>query len=209
MTLQKGDFVEIEYTGKIKDGDIFDTTDEKIAREAGIYQENHSYGPVVICLGEGHVLKGIEEALMGKELGEYKIELPPEKAFGKRNPKLLKLVPLSSFKEHKIEPAPGMQVIVDNVLATIRTVSGGRCLVDFNHPLAGRFVEYDVKVLRKVEDEEEKIRALLKLYGVDADIKKKEGKYEIELKDKQEIPSEVKEKIKEDIKRLVGVEISF
>ena len=210
MALKKGDFIELEYTGRIKDGEVFDTTDEKIAKEAGIYKKEFSYGPVIICLGEGHILKGIDQALIGKEIGEYKIELPPEKAFGKRDAKLLKLVPLSAFKEHKIEPVPGMQVIVDGVLATIKTVSGGRCLVDFNHPLAGRFVEYDVKILRKIEDTKEKIEALLKLYKIDAEVHKKDEKYEIKLKTKpKELPSKAKDEIKSEIKRLVGVEAVF
>ena len=64
--ISKGDFVEIEYTGKVKeDGTIFDTTYEKVAKENQLH--GHDFGPIVICIGEEHVLKGIDKNLEGKE----------------------------------------------------------------------------------------------------------------------------------------------
>ena len=68
--IQKNDFIEIEYTGKTKDeGIIFDTTDEKLAKEQGFLQENAAYGPVIICVGQNQVISGLDNGIfMLKEL---------------------------------------------------------------------------------------------------------------------------------------------
>ena len=64
MKLKKTDFVEIEYTAST-DNQVFDTTDEKLAKENDL--EGSSYGPITICIGEGLVLPGLDKALEGKE----------------------------------------------------------------------------------------------------------------------------------------------
>ena len=163
--MKKGDFIELEYTGKVKDMDfVFDTTSEKEAKENNIHDAKASYGPVVICIGQNHVIKGLDEQLEGKELGrEYKVELSPEKGFGKKNAKLIQLVATNKFIKQEINPMPGLQVNIDGMMGMIRTVSGGRTLVDFNHPLAGKELIYDFKINKIVKDDEEKLRALLKL----------------------------------------------
>ena len=70
-TVKKHDFVEIEYTGRIKeDGTIFDTTEEKVAKENGVYNKNADYSPAVICVGENNILKNLEEQMIGKETGK-------------------------------------------------------------------------------------------------------------------------------------------
>ncbi len=62
MNVKIKDFIEIEYTGKLKAEDIiFDTTDEKLAKENNIHQENSNYGPTIICLGENQILKGLDD----------------------------------------------------------------------------------------------------------------------------------------------------
>ena len=69
-TVKKHDFVEIEYTGRIReDNTIFDTTEEKVAKENNAYDEHSEYGSVVICVGENHLPKALEEQLIGKETG--------------------------------------------------------------------------------------------------------------------------------------------
>ena len=104
MAIKKHDFIEIEYTAIIEDtSQIFDTTDEETAKSANIYNKNAKYNPVVICVGENQILKGLDESLVGKQLkeAEYEIQLQPEDAFGKKNPKLLQLVSQSSFRKKK------------------------------------------------------------------------------------------------------------
>ena len=205
--MKKGDFIELEYTGKVKDMDlVFDTTSEKEAKENNIHDARASYGPVIICIGQNHVIKGLDEQLEGKELGrKYKIELSPEQGFGKKNAKLIQLVATSKFIKQEINPMPGLQVNIDGMMGMIRTVSGGRTLVDFNHPLAGKELIYDFKVNKIVEDDEEKLNALLKLQLNLNDIKAeiKEGNATVSLNIKQNLPKPIEEKLTEHIKELI------
>src|SRR3989338_9796038 len=123
--IKNKDFVEIEYTGRIKeDSSVFDTTDEKTAKDNNINNEKMAYGPIVICIGEKQVLGGLDKQVEGKETGKnYKIELKPEEAFGKKDAKLLKMLPSATFKEHGITPVPGLQLNIDSMLGTIRAVA--------------------------------------------------------------------------------------
>ena len=203
--VSKGDFIEVEYTGRLKEDNlVFDTTEESIAKEAGIHSENMTYGPVIICLGERQLLEGLEEELDGKEEGkEYTIELAPEKGFGKKDAKLIRMIPFNSFKKQNIMPQPGMQVNIDGLMGIIKTAAGGRCLVDFNHPLAGKEVVYTIKVNKIVTDDKEKIKSYieLSLNLKDASVDVKEGKAEI--KTKKDIPKEIQDKLVENMKELI------
>lgn len=203
-TIKKGDFVELEYTGRIKSGDmVFDTTDEKKAKENNIHNPQMKYGPVIICLGQEQLLKGLEDEIEGKEIGkEYTIELPPEKAFGKKNAKLIKMIPYGIFRKQGIEPQPGLQVTVDGMMGIVKT-AGGRCLVDFNNPLSGRDVVYNLKVNRIVTDDKEKVKSFVSiaLNLKDADVDLKEGKAEIKIK--KELPKEIEKMMQEQLLPLV------
>ncbi len=165
MKVAKKDVIRLHYTGKIKEtGEIFDTTYEEVAKEAGIYREGAIYGPVPIAVGAGHVLKGLDEKLEGLKVGEkYTIELPPEKAFGKRDPRLIKTLTLGQFKRHGVYPFPGLEVEIDGRRARVLSVSSGRVRVDFNHPYAGKTVIYEVEVVEKIEDPIEKVKGLIEL----------------------------------------------
>ena len=79
--MKNGDFVEIQYIGKIKDtGKIFDVTDEARAKQANIYNEGSKYEPVRVIVGAGHVIRGLDESLLDIEVGETKtFDISPEK----------------------------------------------------------------------------------------------------------------------------------
>jgi FKBP-type peptidyl-prolyl cis-trans isomerase 2 len=157
MTFQKNDFIEIEFTGRIKGGEIFDSNVSEDLKKLNSSQESK---PFVFCLGQDMFLKGVEEFLLGKDMGNYEIDLKPEKAFGLRNPSMIQMIPLKVFIEHKINPIPGAVLTFDNKLGKVLTVSGGRIMVDFNNPLAGKEVVYKINVLRKVDDINEKVKSL-------------------------------------------------
>lgn len=160
--IQLHDFIEIDYTGKLTDDTVFDTTNEKVAKEHHLHAQNQKYQPAVICVGERQILPGLDAQLPDQELGkEYTITLPPEKAFGKRDIKQVKIIPMNMFRQHNIQPHPGLQVDVDGERGIVSRVSGGRVIVNFNHPLAGKEVMYSYKVLRKVTDQKEKVSAFL------------------------------------------------
>ena len=162
MSLNKKDFVEIDFTGRVKDGEIFDST---ILGDLEKLHEGHSHEieakPLIFCIGEGMFLESIDDFLIGKHVGgNYEIELEPEKAFGKRNPEFIQMIPLKVFREKNINPSMGSTLNFDGKMGRILSVSGGRVMVDFNHFLSGKIVSYKINVIRKVEDLNEKIDAL-------------------------------------------------
>ncbi len=156
MKLKKKDFIEIEFTGKIKDGEIFDSNIKKDLKKLN---PDAQPKPFIFCLDEGMFLKGIDDFLIGKNIGDYEIELKPEDAFGNRKPQLVQMIPMKIFKQQKIVPVQGMMFNFDGRMAKILTVSGGRVMVDFNTPLAGKIVVYNIKVLRKIDNINEKIKS--------------------------------------------------
>ncbi|MBI3623126.1 peptidylprolyl isomerase [Candidatus Pacearchaeota archaeon] len=162
MPFQKNDFIEIEFTGRVKDGEVFDSN---LKKDLEKLHQGHSHEieakPLIICIGQGMFLKGVEDYLAGKEIGAYEISLTPEKAFGNRAPQLVQMIPSKIFREQKLNPFPGATFNFDGRVGKILTVSGGRVMIDFNNPLAGKDVSYKINVLRKVESLDEKIKSFI------------------------------------------------
>ena len=216
LFVDKGDFIKIDFTGRVKPEEyIFDTTSKEVAQANGLYNPKINYGPVIVCVGSGMVLKGLDESLIGKELGfDGEIEISPQDAFGKKDPKLLKLIPTSKFKSYNVVPKPGLQVEVDGMIGFVKSSTGGRTIVDFNHPLSGKVLGYHVKIMNKVDDKKEQVSSVLTMklnlkpdnYVVDVS----ENKCNIELKGLPDIPDEMSNAISKLIKEVVGFEeISF
>lgn len=173
--IKKGDFIKLEYTGSIE-GKVFDTSLAEVAKKANLPPRD-DYVPLLVRVGHGDVVPGLEDALVGMKKGdEKKLNLPPEKAYGPRNPELVKLVPLKVFKENKITPVPGMVLNLDNMPVKVQSVSGGRVRVDMNHKLAGKTLDFDVKIVAVLTKDEDKIQALADNLGLKA---------KISIKDKQ------------------------
>jgi len=190
--MQKNDFVRISYSGKIKET-----------------QQEFDSGESPVVVGAKFVLPGIDEALEQMQVGEKKtVEVAPEKGFGLRDQKFIKLVPVSQFRKNSMDPYPGMIVSADNMYGRVLSVNSGRVRVDFNHPLAGKVLVYDVEIKSKIEDAEEKIKALAEFYT-----KLPANKIKVEIKDKEAevtvppmVSSVYKKKIADDARAFVGIE---
>lgn len=163
MPFEKGDFLLIDYVAKVKEtGEVFDTTIEDIATKERLYKEGELYEPKLVVVGEGWLLKTLDESLLGMELKKAAtVEIPPEKAFGNRDPEKVRLVPLRRLTAKGITPQLGMRVEFNGKLATVRTIGAGRVQLDFNPPLAGKTLVYEVTVQKKLETKLEKIKALI------------------------------------------------
>lgn len=200
--IKKHDFIQVNYTGKIKDtGDVFDTTDEKIAKDAKIHNSKMDYKPITICVGERQIIKGLDDQVEGKEVGKtYTFSIKAEDAFGKKDAKMIKLVPTNIFKKQGIKPFVGLEINIDNQYGVIRSVNGGRTLVDFNHPLSSKEVEYEVEIINKIEDAKEQVDSLLSLtLNLHKPKTKIEGE-ELMIEDK--IPEQIQELITMKIKEV-------
>lgn len=179
MPLQKKDFIEIEFTARTKDGEVFDSN---IKSDLEKVNPNIEAKPFVFCIGEGMFLKGVEDFLIGKEIGKYQIELSPENAFGKRDLQLIKMIPMKVFREQKLNPVQGAMFNFDNRIAKILSVSGGRVVVDFNNPIAGKEVVYDINILRKIDNTNEKISSFVNfLFRQELNFEVKEKKLVLEV----------------------------
>ncbi len=212
MTIKTGDFIEIDFVGRIKiTNQIFDVTKADIAKKEGVFSDKQKYTPVIACVGKGQLLKGLDKAIQGKNTGdEFEIELQPDEAFGPRDQKLIQLTSITKFKEFR--PVPGLQVSVDGAAAIVKSVTGGRVILDFNHPLAGKILKYWVKINRIVTKTDEKIKGLMSItLGVDAEVKEEEKKITVKLGQKLEKPAEdiLKMSIEEIIPEVKQKEFKF
>ena len=178
---KKNDFIELSFTGKVKNGEVFDTNIPEEAQKIGL--EINS-GPFILCVGQEMVIKGLDKELENKELKkEYLVDLLPKDAFQERKSSLVKLIPLNVFTQQKISPRPGMTFALDNMLVKVVSVSGGRVLADFNNPLSGKIISYKFTIKRKVDDINEKIKSVLDYFirkDIKFDIKDKKVVLELE-----------------------------
>jgi len=166
VIVKDGSIIAINYTGKIvSSGEVFESTIEKKAIEAGIFSEKQPYEPMVVVVGEGDVLKGLDSALKEMNVGDSKkVLVEPEQGGGPRKSENIRVVPLQHFKKEKMNPYPGLVVEVNGMQGRVQTVSGGRVRVDFNHPLAGKELEYDLKIEGEISSPREQVEALYKKY---------------------------------------------
>ncbi len=206
---KKGDFVEVTFVGKEKEsGKVFDTNDPAEAKRLKLNTEEHHLHPLYACIGKQDVISGLDEAFDGKEVGKkYNIDVSFDKAFGKKDAKLYHLVSASKFKEQKIDPYPGMQVTSNNMSGIIKTVSGGRVMVDFNHPLASKDLSYEFTIKRVLHDDKEKLDATLHtflgLHEVKSEIT--EGNATVEMELPEPLAKELEKKLQERIPTIKSV----
>lgn len=178
MAIQEGDIVRLNYTARVE-GEIFDTTVAADAEEAGIKSQK-DYAPIVVRVGSNHVIPGLDEALVGKEIGQqYEVEVPAEKGFGPHDMKLVESVNTNQFRE---KPKFGMRIQSGDREGVVVNVVGKRAVVDFNHPLAGKDLAYTFTVEGMVETVEEKAKGFIKLFaGREMDLTFAEGTLTLNL----------------------------
>lgn len=168
--MNSGDFVYINFIGRIKDtGEIIDTSYEDVAKKENTFNPENKYGPMPAIVDANLVLPGLNDGIKEMKVGEKKeIEIPVEKGFGKRNEELVKLIPLARFKKQDIDATPGSFVTINRVRGKIASIDGGRVKVDFNHPLAGKVLKYELEIVGEIKDTVEKVKAVVFYFmGID------------------------------------------
>ncbi len=135
---KQGDTVKVHYTGKLHDGTVFDSS---IERE-----------PLEFTLGEGNIIPGFEEAVVGMNSGEKKtVRIDSEKAYGPRRPEMEVEVDRQQFPED-LDPQVGQRLQVNQdaggtMIVAVTDVSDEKVTLDANHPLAGEDLTFEIKVL--------------------------------------------------------------
>ena len=134
---QHNDQVSVHYTGKLEDGTVFDSSQER--------------EPLVFRIGEGTLIPGFEEAVIGMEPGETKVEnLPPERAFGPFRDELVQTIDRGEFPpDAEIEVGRQFQAAGPQgpMVLSVVEVEGDKVTVDANHPLAGQRLTFEISLV--------------------------------------------------------------
>ena len=164
MTFKKGQLILLDYTAKIKDsGEVFETTLEDEAKKHSLHESNVKYMPKLVSVGEGWVLKGLDDALSETTSGDKKtIEVSPDKGFGARDKGKVRMIPLRKLGEDAEKVSVGDTVEIDNKKGIIRYIGSGRVQVDYNHRYAGKTILYDINIKKSLDSDDEKISEILK-----------------------------------------------
>lgn len=141
--MKSGDKVKIEYKGTLKDGTVFDSS-EKQGK------------PLEFEIGAQQVIQGFEDAIKTMKQGEEKkITLEPKDAYGEHDERLIKSIPRDQLPKDQ-EPKEGMVLLVtlpnkQQIPAVITKVENDNVTIDINHPLAGKTLNFDLKLVGVVE----------------------------------------------------------
>lgn len=206
--MENGQFVRVNYTGRLESGEIFDLTDAEVAKKGKIFDENINYKPVPVIVGEGFLIPGLDTALNGMQVGDKKsVDVLPEQGFGQRNAALVKVLPNKVF-EGKLDPKPGMVVDFSGMRGRIQSAEAGRVRVDFNNPLAGKVLKYDIEITEEIQAPLDKVKAILEFFGAENAEAQIDGS-EVNIRIK--LPEHMKERISAlIIKHIDGiVKVSF
>tara|TARA_B100000029_G_scaffold121071_3_gene114444 strand:- start:7673 stop:8455 length:783 start_codon:yes stop_codon:yes gene_type:complete len=161
--MNNGDLILLDFTAKVKDtGDIIETTIEEEGKKIGDIDEDFVFKPRLVAVGDSWVLKGLDEALAEAEIGkQVNIDISPEKGFGVRDASKTRLVPLKKFRDKADQISVGAEIEIDGRIGIVRFVGSGRAQIDFNHRYAGRTLEYNFTVVKKIEDNKEMINEII------------------------------------------------
>ena len=137
--VKDGNTVQVNYTGKLADGTVFDTSVGRI--------------PLEFTLGAGKVIPGFEKAVLGMKSGEKKtVTIPANEAYGPHRDDLVIEIPREELSSG-ITPQVGQQLQAngDNdsiIIATITKISDATVTIDANHPLAGKDLTFEIELVK-------------------------------------------------------------
>ena len=173
--VEDGDFVLVKITGRTQKGKIFRVSSEEDAKKAGIYDEQKAkqgfYAPDFVIIGKaGFLNEGLTETIKGMNFFEKKsVRIPPTKAFGKRDPQKIERIGIAKFRKlNEGKPPEFGQDFVNKKgeRGVVTNVVQGRVIVDYNHPLAGQSLDYNIEIIDKIEEFEEKIEYFMISKGI-------------------------------------------
>jgi len=152
-TVTNNSTVDVDYEGRTPDGKLFDTSNEELAKKGEAFIPQREYKPLHIKMGEGKLIKGFEDALMGMKEGEEKtVTIKADDAYGQRRSELIQSIKKDPERDKDVKE--GMVVFVDvqeRQLPAVVVEVSDNIVLDFNHPLAGKDLTFKLKVV-KIED---------------------------------------------------------
>jgi len=147
-----GDTVKVDYVGTLEDGTMFDTSLADKAKEGEVFDETRPYEPLTVNLWKGEVIPWFESGIEGMKVGETKkITLTADEAYGQPREELIQKVPVDTFSGSDITPEVGKTYNFGIAQGTIKEVNDTEITIDFNHPLAGKTLIFDLTVTDIIE----------------------------------------------------------
>ncbi len=146
--VKAGNTVQVDYTGKLENGTVFDTSIEEVAKQEGLYNANRTYAPLTFMVGSGNMIKGFDEGVVGMKVGDEKeITIPPEEAYGEYNESMIQSIPIEELNLTTI-PEVGQTLgdMYGNQFKVI-AVNDTHITLDLNHELAGKTLVFDIKLV--------------------------------------------------------------
>jgi FKBP-type peptidyl-prolyl cis-trans isomerase 2 len=152
MAISEGDAVTVEFTGRLDDGTVFDTSRRSVAEESGLAEADpdRDYDPVTVEVGAGQLIAGLEEALLGLDAGSTpSVTVPPAQGYGEWSEELVQDFEAGEFVQMAGgQPTEGAYVETeDGDLVGFDVVDDEVVKVDFNHALAGETLEFDLEIV--------------------------------------------------------------
>lgn len=198
--MKDGDFIRLDFNAYVKETEqLVDTTHEEIAKEHDVYNERVKYEPMAVVVGSGHVVKGLDNALMEAEVGkEVKIDVEPVDAFGDKDPKLVEVYPMNKvlslpeFRKGDKYPTEGMELRINNRIGIINRIFAGRVRLDFNHRWAGKTISYQFTIKELIEDKEQKLKAIIEAAYASPD------EFQVDFKDDETVEIVLPDMVKLD-----------
>ncbi|WP_241431433.1 FKBP-type peptidyl-prolyl cis-trans isomerase [Natronobacterium lacisalsi] len=158
------EYLRIDYVARTGSGRIIDTTDPDVAADSDL-AELEASGPIVVVPGEGHLFAPVEAAIDDADPGRtVAVTVDPEDAFGTVVPE--ELVTLEAEAVAPENREPGTTVQLGGRRAVVEDVGDGTVTVDFNHPLAGVTLEYEIEILERLEGTETRAAGLATTHGL-------------------------------------------
>jgi FKBP-type peptidyl-prolyl cis-trans isomerase 2 len=146
--VKTGDTVKVDYTGKLENGTVFDTSREEVAKQTGTYVNGRTYAPITFVVGAGQMIKGFDEGVIGMKVGEEKtLTISPEKAYGGYDKTMVQAIPIEVL--NSTEPPKAGQIIRDTYGRQYKViaVNNTHVTLDANHELAGKTLIFDIKLV--------------------------------------------------------------
>ena len=135
-----------------------------------IFDDKKKYKNAVIVIGTEGLFKEINDSFKEAEVGkEYEVTVPAKDAYGMRDNKNIKVVPMREFQRNKINPEIGKEVNINNKSGKIISVTPGRVLIDYNHELAGKDLYYKYQVVKIIDDIKDKVNAIIDMDYTDSE----------------------------------------
>lgn len=148
QVVKSGDYITVDYTGRLADGTVFDTSVEEVAIESQVYTPQREYKPLGFVAGAGMMISGFDNAVIGMAVGEEKVvTIPPEDAYGPCYAELVIDVPQDDFINANITPVIGQKVTSSRFEGVITEISENNVTIDCNHHLAGETLEFTIKII--------------------------------------------------------------